>query len=69
MCSVLETWREKGKPMFTEQPPNEERDFIHAPYQGPYRAHARIQHERGEVKPDPNAESYVPWADRRKKKR
>ena len=68
MCAVLETWREKGKPLFQDPPPNEERAFIRAPYQGPYRAHARIQHERGEEKPKPESEEYVPWAERRKRK-
>jgi len=70
LCQVLKLWRERGKLMFQEAPPNEERGYIRAPYEGPYRAHARIQHERGEATPTGHASEapYVSWAERRKRK-
>jgi len=70
MCDVLELWRERGKEMFGEAPPNEEREYIRAPREGPYNARARIDFELADK--DASAESkrapYVPWAERRKKK-
>jgi len=36
LCQVLELWRERGKLLFQEMPPNEERKYIKAPYEGPY---------------------------------
>jgi uncharacterized protein (DUF169 family) len=66
MCEVLKIWREKGKPLFAEEPPNEERSFIHAPFEGPYRAHARVQHERGEKVPETENKDYIKWEKRRK---
>ena len=35
-CAILEEWKERGKPMFHELPPNEERPWMKAPYEGPY---------------------------------
>jgi hypothetical protein len=69
LCQVLELWKEKGKPLFQEAPPNEEREYIRALYEGPYRAHARVQFERGVRSPEKGDEepSYVPWKDRRRK--
>jgi len=33
-CRVLEEWKETGKPMFHEEPPNENRSWIKLPYEG-----------------------------------
>ena len=35
-CMVLEEWKAKGKPMYYELPPNEEREWMKVPYEGPY---------------------------------
>ncbi|NIQ32467.1 MAG: hypothetical protein GTN80_02285 [Nitrososphaeria archaeon] len=37
LCQVLELWRERGKSLFQEAPPNQEREYIKAPYEGPYK--------------------------------
>ena len=36
LCQVLDLWRKRGKLMFQEDPPNEQREFIKAPYDGTY---------------------------------
>jgi len=54
LCQVLELWKERGKKMFQEAPPNEEREFIKAPYEGPY------------TKGDYQSPDYIPW-DRKSK--
>ena len=36
LCQNLEVWRERGKKMFQEPPPNEGREFIKAPYDAEY---------------------------------
>lgn len=35
-CSNLKEWKERGLPIFKEGPPNEDRPFMKAPYEGPY---------------------------------
>ncbi|OGP89962.1 MAG: hypothetical protein A2156_05955 [Deltaproteobacteria bacterium RBG_16_48_10] len=35
-CAVLKEWKERGKPMFYEDPPNEERPWMKVSYEGPY---------------------------------
>ena len=35
-CVALEEWKERGKPLFHEPPPNEEREWMKVPYEGPY---------------------------------
>jgi len=69
MCKVLELWRERGKEMFREAPPNEERGYIRVPREGPYNARARIDFEMaGKDTSSSQRVPYVPWAERRKKK-
>jgi len=70
LCQVLELWKERGKPLFQEAPPNEGRGYIKAPYEGPFRAHARVQFERGVRSPEEDVEEprYIPWGDRRRKR-
>jgi len=35
-CANLEEWEERGKPMFHEPPPNEERPWMKVPHEGPF---------------------------------
>ena len=70
VCEVLKLWRDRGKKMFTEAPPNEERLFVQVPYDASYGALARIDHEKG-VKPSEPQDletTYIPWSQRRKRK-
>ena len=55
LCEVLELWRERGKHMFQEDPPNEQREFIKAPYDAEFDQN------------DPSKPDYVPWDDRLEK--
>lgn len=70
LCEVLELWRERGKEMFREVPPNEEREYIRVPSEGTYNARARIDFEMADkdVSAQRQRAPYVPWAKRRKKK-
>ena len=70
LCGVLELWRRRGKLMFREAPPNEERDYIRAQYDRPHIATARIDFETGSEKPLAHGDvaAYIPWASRKKKK-
>jgi len=52
LCQVLKLWRERGKLMFQEAPPNEQREFIKAPYDGSY------------TKGDYQKADYIPWEQR-----
>ncbi|MFC2013188.1 DUF169 domain-containing protein [Chloroflexota bacterium] len=52
LCQALELWRRKGKAMFREAPPNEQREFVKAPYDGP---------GTGE---DYQQADYIPWNQR-----
>ncbi|MBS7619338.1 DUF169 domain-containing protein [Candidatus Bathyarchaeota archaeon] len=52
LCQVLELWKERGKKMFTEAPPNELREYIKAPYEGPFK-------KDDDLKP-----GYIPWEKR-----
>jgi uncharacterized protein (DUF169 family) len=54
LCQNLELWRERGKPMFREDPPNEEREYARAPYDAEY------------TKDDCKKSGYVPWDERLK---
>jgi len=54
LCQVLELWRDRGKLLFQEPPPNEQREFVKAPYEGPY------------VKEDYLEDDYIPWDKRLK---
>ena len=52
LCQALELWHKRGKLMFQEPPPNEQREFIKAPYDGPY------------TKEDYKEADYIPWEQR-----
>ena len=54
LCQNLELWRERGKKMFEEAPPNEEREFIKAPNDAAY------------TKDDYKEPEYISWGDRLK---
>ena len=59
LCETLEYWREKGKLMYDEAPPNEEREFV------------RVADDEAYVKGDymkpgyESAENYEGWVERR----
>jgi len=55
LCSVLELWRERGRKLFNEAPPDESREFIKAPYEAEY------------TKEDFLKPNYVSWDKRLKK--
>jgi uncharacterized protein (DUF169 family) len=50
LCQNLELWRKKGKFMFQEAAPNEEREYIQAPFDAEY------------VKDDYKKLDYIPWS-------
>ena len=52
LCQNLELWRERGKKMFQEPPPNEGREFIKAPSDAEY------------TKDDYKKPGYVSWDER-----
>jgi uncharacterized protein (DUF169 family) len=52
LCQNLELWRERGKKMFQESPPNEGREFMKAPYDAEY------------TKDDYKKPGYVSWDER-----
>jgi uncharacterized protein (DUF169 family) len=60
LCETLEYWREKGKLMYDEAPPNEEREFV------------RVADDEAYVKGDymkpgyESAEKYKGWVERRR---
>ena len=67
MCSVLEQWREKGRPLFYEAPPDEAREFVKAPYDGEYTKEDFLR--PGYVSWDERLEEpYESWVERRKRK-
>lgn len=70
VCEVLKLWRDRGKRMFTESPPNEERRFVQVPYDVSYGALARIDHEKGTKPSEPQGSetTYISWSERRKRK-
>ena len=67
LCQVLELWRERGKLMFQEAPPNEEREYIKAPMDASY---TMADYRKTDYIPwDQKLEApYEDWAERRKKK-
>jgi len=67
LCQVLELWRERGKLMFQEPPPNEQREYIKAPYDGTYTLQ---DYQKADYIPwDQRLETpYVTWSERRKRK-
>ncbi len=62
LCEALETWRERDKLMYTEAPPNEEREFV--------RVSSEDEYIKGDyLKPDYEpAKAYNDWVTRRKSK-
>lgn len=52
LWQVLELWKERGKKMFAENPPNEEREYIKAQHGGPF------------IKDDDLKPGYIPWEKR-----
>lgn len=66
LCKNLELWRERGKLMFQEEPPNEEREYIKAPYDAP---HKMRDHQESDYVPwDQKLRTpYVTWVERKKK--
>jgi hypothetical protein len=58
----LEVWRERGKEMYTEAPPNEEREFVRVPYDVPY-----VKNDYSNSGYEP-VKKYSGWIERRKKK-
>ena len=69
ICEVLKLWRDRGKEMFKEAPPNEERLFVRVPYDASYQALARIDHEKGVKASGPQIleTTYISWSERRKR--
>jgi uncharacterized protein (DUF169 family) len=67
LCQNLELWRERGKRMYQEAPPNEEREYMKAPYDAKY---TKDEYKKpGYVPWDERLESpYESWTERRKKK-
>ena len=61
LCETLELWRERGKLMYNEAPPNEEREFVKASQDQPY---IKGDYLKPGYKP---VKDYVGWVDRRKK--
>jgi uncharacterized protein (DUF169 family) len=64
LCQVLELWHERGKYIFQEAAPDEEREFVKAPYEGPY---AKGDYLRPDYKSWDKRlkEPYKKWEDRR----
>jgi hypothetical protein len=62
LCQALEVWRERGKEMYTEAPPNEKREFVRVPYDVPY-----VKNDYSNSGYEP-VKKYSGWIERRKKK-
>jgi uncharacterized protein (DUF169 family) len=67
LCNVLELWREKGRPLFYETPPDEAREHVRAPYDGVFTKgdEAKPCYIEWDIR---LREPYENWADRRRKK-
>jgi hypothetical protein len=61
LCETLELWREKGKLMYTEAPPNEEREYIKVPDESRY---VKGDYQKPDYKP---TDFYEGWVERRRK--
>lgn len=71
LCQVLKLWHERGKLIFQEAPPNEQREFIRAPYEGPYMENTSVKEyqQPGYIPWDERLETpYISWAERRMRK-
>jgi uncharacterized protein (DUF169 family) len=61
LCEILENWREKGKLMFNEPPPNEEREYVKVEDEAHY---TKGDFMKKDHKP---SKDYVSWITRRQK--
>ena len=70
LSEVLKLYREWGKEIFKEAPPNERRDFVRVSYDKHHHALARIDHEEGEkiFSAEDKEKQYIPWKERKTKK-
>jgi uncharacterized protein (DUF169 family) len=67
LCSILELWRERGRELFYEAPPDEAREFIKAPYGAEYTKEDFLK--PGYVSWDERLEKpYETWAEMRRRK-
>ena len=62
LCQTLDVWRENGKKMYTDAPPNEEREFVKTPSDEPY---IKNDYQKPGYEP---VTGYRGWAELRKKK-
>ncbi len=66
-CNVLELWRERGRELFYEAPPDEEREYVKAPYGETYTKGDYLKTDY--ISWDERLEElYVGWAGRRRRK-
>ena len=66
-CNVLEIWRDRGREMFYELPPDEEREHVRVPDDYPYKK--QEDEKPGYVKwEEKTGEKYQDWAQRRRLK-
>ena len=67
-CNVLELWRKRGRQLFNENPPDEEREHVRVPDDDyPYN---KQDDEKKDYTPyeEKTGKAYVTWADRRRRK-
>ncbi len=62
LCQALELWRENGKEMYTDAPPNEEREFVMVSDDGSY---VKNDYQKPGYE---NVPGYSGWVERRKEK-
>jgi len=62
LCQALELWRENGKEMYTDAPPNEEREFVRVSDDGSY---VKNDYQKPGYE---NVQGYSGWVERRKEK-
>jgi len=67
LCQNLRLWKERGKEIFQEASPNEERTFIQAPYEGPYASYMSIETDTEIAEYDKLDNPYIHWAERIKR--
>ncbi len=64
MCQNLELWRDRGKHMFQEDPPNELREFVKVPIDASFVK--GDEKKSGYASYEDSGSTYVSWAERRK---
>jgi uncharacterized protein (DUF169 family) len=67
MVNVLEQWVERGRPLFSEEPPDEEREYVLAPMDAEYVKAEMFEPDYVSWK-ERLDEPYKSWAERRKDK-